>query len=276
MDYSPPGSSLHGILQARIMEWVAIFFSRGSSRPRGQSCVFCIGRQSFSTTEPPGKPHATYEWAKLNRKTTKAETVGLPVSRKYHSDTENKPCYCSRALSHRTGTRTSCWRSSADQQTKQRDFLLLFQSQRRRGSPNNFSAQPSSRNYYHFFKNSIFCINKMWSIHPRDYYATVKKEWSTGPSYNKSEPLIMLSARSQSQKTLLQSSIYMKVCEYSKKHWIVYFKQVKFMACKLYLSNKAVKKTARFKNKKKLSSLKSYIRNRADTEDSQHGGSLPF
>ena len=86
MDYSPPGSSLHGILQARIMEWVTIFFSRGSSRPRGQSCVFCIGRPSFSTTEPPGKPHATYEWAKLNRKTTKAETVGLPESRKHHSD----------------------------------------------------------------------------------------------------------------------------------------------------------------------------------------------
>ena len=34
MDCSPPGSSVHGILQARILEWVAIFFSRGSSPPR--------------------------------------------------------------------------------------------------------------------------------------------------------------------------------------------------------------------------------------------------
>ena len=33
MDYSPPGSSAHGILQARILEWVAIIFSRGSSQP---------------------------------------------------------------------------------------------------------------------------------------------------------------------------------------------------------------------------------------------------
>ena len=33
MDYSPPGSSVHGILQARILEWVAIFFSKGSSQP---------------------------------------------------------------------------------------------------------------------------------------------------------------------------------------------------------------------------------------------------
>ena len=34
VDYSPPGSSIHGILQARILEWVASSFSRGSSRPR--------------------------------------------------------------------------------------------------------------------------------------------------------------------------------------------------------------------------------------------------
>ena len=35
LDYSPPGSSIHGILQARILEWVAIPFSRGSSQPPG-------------------------------------------------------------------------------------------------------------------------------------------------------------------------------------------------------------------------------------------------
>ena len=47
MDCSPPGSSVHGILQARILEWVAIPSSRGSSRPRDQthvSSVSCIGR----------------------------------------------------------------------------------------------------------------------------------------------------------------------------------------------------------------------------------------
>ena len=48
MDCSPPGSSVHGIFQARILEWVAICFSRGSSQPRDQthiSCISCIGRQ---------------------------------------------------------------------------------------------------------------------------------------------------------------------------------------------------------------------------------------
>ena len=48
MDYSLPGSSVHGILQARILEWVAISYSRGSSRPRGGTSLSCfswIGRQ---------------------------------------------------------------------------------------------------------------------------------------------------------------------------------------------------------------------------------------
>ena len=46
MDYSPPGSSVHGILQARILEWVAIFFSRGSSQGSNPHLyVSCIGRQ---------------------------------------------------------------------------------------------------------------------------------------------------------------------------------------------------------------------------------------
>ena len=47
MDCSPPGSSVHGILQARIPEWVAIPFSRGSSRPRDQTRVSCIAGRFF-------------------------------------------------------------------------------------------------------------------------------------------------------------------------------------------------------------------------------------
>ena len=41
MDCSPPGSSIHGILQARILDWVAIPFSRGSSQPREQGLPHC-------------------------------------------------------------------------------------------------------------------------------------------------------------------------------------------------------------------------------------------
>ena len=48
MDYSPTGSSVHGIFQARILVWVATSSSRGSSQPRDRthiSCIFCIGRR---------------------------------------------------------------------------------------------------------------------------------------------------------------------------------------------------------------------------------------
>ena len=45
MDCSPPGSSIHGISQARIPEWVAISFSRKSSQPRDQTLISWIGRQ---------------------------------------------------------------------------------------------------------------------------------------------------------------------------------------------------------------------------------------
>ena len=62
VDYSPPGSSVHGIFQARILEWVAISCFRGSSRPRDQtqvSHVSCIGRRvlyHFATWEAPVSP----------------------------------------------------------------------------------------------------------------------------------------------------------------------------------------------------------------------------
>ena len=55
MDCSLPGSSVHGIFQARIQEWVAISFSRKSSQPRNQACISCIAGRLF-TTEQPGKP----------------------------------------------------------------------------------------------------------------------------------------------------------------------------------------------------------------------------
>ena len=47
MDCSPPRSSVHGILQARIVETVAISFSRESSRPRDRTCVSCIADRFF-------------------------------------------------------------------------------------------------------------------------------------------------------------------------------------------------------------------------------------
>ena len=49
VEYSPPGSSVHGVSQARVLEWVAISSSRGPSRPRdgtGVSSTRCTGRRA--------------------------------------------------------------------------------------------------------------------------------------------------------------------------------------------------------------------------------------
>ena len=48
LDCSPPGSSIHGIFQARVLEWVAISFSRGSSRPRDWTQVSRIVGRCFT------------------------------------------------------------------------------------------------------------------------------------------------------------------------------------------------------------------------------------
>ena len=48
IDCSPPGSSVHGILQARIGEWIPISYSMGSSRPRDQTRVFSIAGRFFT------------------------------------------------------------------------------------------------------------------------------------------------------------------------------------------------------------------------------------
>ena len=66
MDYSLPGSSVHGIFQIRILEWVSISFSRGSSQLRDRTHVSCIGRgilYHWATWEP-----CEQSWKMLNLK----------------------------------------------------------------------------------------------------------------------------------------------------------------------------------------------------------------
>ena len=73
LDHSPLGSSVHGILQARILEWVAMPFSRGSSRPRDQTCdsyFSCVGRQVL------------YHWHYLGSPVN--IFIALPYYYKYH------------------------------------------------------------------------------------------------------------------------------------------------------------------------------------------------
>ena len=60
--WTPPGSSVHGILQARILEWVAVPSSRGSSQPRDGISVSCLLHCQVVSLPlaPPGKPYGMH------------------------------------------------------------------------------------------------------------------------------------------------------------------------------------------------------------------------
>ena len=60
MDCNLSGSSVHGTSQARILEWVAISFSWGSTRPRDQPQVCCIGRWILYGLTHQGSPQNSY------------------------------------------------------------------------------------------------------------------------------------------------------------------------------------------------------------------------
>ena len=68
MDCSPSGFSVHGILQARILEWVAISFLRGSSWPRDWTCISCIGRSSLYYLSHQGSPKSEKNFKKKKGK----------------------------------------------------------------------------------------------------------------------------------------------------------------------------------------------------------------
>ena len=158
------------------------------------------------------------------------------MSRNYHSDTENKPCPCSGG--YRVGRGPDIL---LELECRPADKTASFSSAFSELKETLWSEWLLSAT---FIQELLPLLKIQYlSVYPSKGLACNRKtEWSTGPSYNKSEPLIRRSARSQSQKTMLQNSIYLKACEYSKRHWTVHFKRVKFMVCKLYLSNKAVKK----------------------------------
>ena len=77
MECSPPGSSIHGISPSRILEWVAISFSRGPSQPRDQNLISCLAG-GFFTIEPPGKARPLLHISQLE--TNQEHQLGFPDS----------------------------------------------------------------------------------------------------------------------------------------------------------------------------------------------------
>ena len=100
MDCSLPASSVHGISQTKILQWAAISFSRGSSRPRDQTRVSCIGRwvlYCWATREAP-------------RRATRHQLYPQAHHQLWKPETQGAPCH-SAAFSQTTGVRPPCaWR----------------------------------------------------------------------------------------------------------------------------------------------------------------------
>ena len=86
MHYSPPGSSVHGISQARILEWVAISFSGGSSRPKDQTRISCTGRWVLLPLSHLGRTDKSSLIAKVKRqfkaRVSEAERLVFLLERK--------------------------------------------------------------------------------------------------------------------------------------------------------------------------------------------------
>ena len=121
MDHNPPGSSVHGILQARTVEWVAISSSRGSSRPRGQTCISSspsLSSEFFTTSAKihgnvnnvlHEKIHLSGRW-KLSKgevHTGKGWMMRRPGHMSRHhgyvycpSKSSQSPCHCEKYLLH--------------------------------------------------------------------------------------------------------------------------------------------------------------------------------
>ena len=75
----PPGSSVPGILWARILQWAAVPTSRGSSRPRDGICISRVSyiAGGFFTTEPPGKPTQRSDLRKCEKDVNRMEPANV-------------------------------------------------------------------------------------------------------------------------------------------------------------------------------------------------------
>ena len=102
MNCSPPGSSVHGILQARILEWIAISFSRGSSWLRNQTRSPALQADSL-LTELWGKPISFFRASSWPRDWACVSCIGRQILNQWTTREISVPhvtpvCYCNSRL----------------------------------------------------------------------------------------------------------------------------------------------------------------------------------
>ena len=118
-DHSLPGSSVHRILQARILEWVAIPFSRGSSHPRNGTQISCI-KSSSLLSEPPGQK------AHMGLQKPIVKFSGILQDKNIYT-MENRTCYKSKCP---TSAPSPCQRASLPAHNYQKTLIMDLSSQK--------------------------------------------------------------------------------------------------------------------------------------------------
>ena len=132
MDCSPPGSSVHGTSQARVLDGVAMPFSRGSSPPRDRAGVPALAG-GFSTAESPGKPpawRASYNAAGITGNSLISEI----------RQTAEAPVMSPENILFLTEDEAMIWSLAPSTPFQQKD--ITFQHPGRSGSPEHSSALP--------------------------------------------------------------------------------------------------------------------------------------
>ena len=101
MDCSLPGSSVHGIFQARVLEWVAISFSRGSSQPRNWTQVSCIAGKCLTiwATREASSAHFT-DQGKTDKSLVRKSVHGYQINNSYASLSPPLPCSWQALIDH--------------------------------------------------------------------------------------------------------------------------------------------------------------------------------
>ena len=85
-----PGSSVHGILQVRILEWVAIPFSRGSSQPKNRTQVSCMTSRFFTIWATREALCVSWVISKARNKSSQMERWYLPSKQAWHVEVKAK------------------------------------------------------------------------------------------------------------------------------------------------------------------------------------------
>ena len=185
MDCSPPGSSIHEILQARILEWVAMPLSRGSFQPRDRTDVsLCLLHQQPGSLPlaPPGKPaneggHGFNPWSRKIPHSVEQLSLGVttsePMCCKYWSPQALEPALCNKRSHTMRSPHTTTESSPHLLQLEKAHAAVKTQHRKKQklcSHLKNWGKKwAKSCMYWHIKTTKIHCQVKKWQITTAEY-----------------------------------------------------------------------------------------------------------